>query len=454
MPENYSPKINNVLKKSRIRIGNRIAIKKGKQTYEGLLMPRSELGDSNSIVIKLDSGYNIGIRLEKGFKVNKSDGREPKKIKEECDFELCKEKVGKVKFDSAKPNVSFITTGGTIVSRVDYKTGGVAPLEKPEELLTNVPELKNIINIKSVSSPFRKASEDFDYKDWQKLAELTAKELNKSKGVIITHGTDTMHFTSAALSFMLKNLSKPVVLVGSQRSSDRGSSDAAMNLVCAAHVSVSDMAEVGICMHGSTDDHYCYFTRGTKVRKMHSTRRDAFRSINEPPLAKIHPNGKIDITNKNHKKRSDSKVVADTKFEPKIALLKTYPGSEPEVINFLIKKGYKGFVIEGTGMGHVPTEAAKSWIPVIKKAIKAGIPVVIATQTLYGRVNTKVYNNLRILFHEAGAIPAEDMLPETAYVKLGWVLGHTKNLEKVREMMLTNIAGEITERTEIETFMV
>jgi glutamyl-tRNA(Gln) amidotransferase subunit D len=253
---------------------------------------------------------------------------------------------------------------------------------------------------------------------------------------------------------MLKNLSKPVVLVGSQRSSDRGSSDAAMNLVCAAHVSVSDMAEVGICMHGSTDDHYCYFTRGTKVRKMHSTRRDAFRSINEPPLAKIHPNGKIDITNKNHKKRSDSKVVADTKFEPKIALLKTYPGSEPEVINFLIKKGYKGFVIEGTGMGHVPTEAAKSWIPVIKKAIKAGIPVVIATQTLYGRVNTKVYNNLRILFHEAGAIPAEDMLPETAYVKLGWVLGHTKNLEKVREMMLTNIAGEITERTEIETFMV
>jgi glutamyl-tRNA(Gln) amidotransferase subunit D len=454
MPENYSPKINNVLKKSRIRIGNRIAIKKGKQTYEGLLMPRSELGDSNSIVIKLDSGYNIGIRLEKGFKVNKSDGREPKKIKEECDFELCKEKVGKVKFDSAKPNVSFITTGGTIVSRVDYKTGGVAPLEKPEELLTNVPELKNIINIKSVSSPFRKASEDFDYKDWQKLAELTAKELNKSKGVIITHGTDTMHFTSAALSFMLKNLSKPVVLVGSQRSSDRGSSDAAMNLVCAAHVSVSDIAEVGICMHGSTDDHYCYFTRGTKVRKMHSTRRDAFRSINEPPLAKIHPNGKIDITNKNHKKRSDSKVVADTKFEPKIALLKTYPGSEPEVINFLIKKGYKGFVIEGTGMGHVPTEAAKSWIPVIKKAIKAGIPVVIATQTLYGRVNTKVYNNLRILFHEAGAIPAEDMLPETAYVKLGWVLGHTKNLEKVREMMLTNIAGEITERTEIETFMV
>ena len=454
MPENYSPKINGVLKKSKLRVGSRISITKGKQTYEGLLMPRSRLGDSNSIVIKLDNGYNIGIRLEKGVKVKKSNGKEPKKVQEECDFELCKEKVGKVKFDSSKPDVSFITTGGTIVSRVDYKTGGVAPLEKPEELLTNVPELKNIINIKNVSSPFRKASEDFSYKEWQKLAELTAKELNKSKGVIITHGTDTMHFTSAALSFMLKNLSKPVILVGSQRSSDRGSSDAAMNLVCAAYASVSEIAEVGICMHGSTDDQYCNFTRGTKARKMHSTRRDAFRSINEPPLAKIHPNGKIDIVNKNYKKRNNGKVVADTKFEPKIALLKTYPGSEPEIMDFLIKKGYKGFVVEGTGMGHVPTGAVRSWIPSIKKAISKGIPVVVATQTLYGRVNTNVYDNLRILFHEAGAIPAEDMTPETAYVKLGWVLGHTKKLEKVREMMLTNIAGEITERTEIETFMV
>ena len=367
---------------------------------------------------------------------------------------MVKDVLKKIKFDSKKPNISFISTGGTIVSKVDYRTGGVAPLEKPEELLTNIPEMANIVNVKNVLSPFRKASEDFDYKDWQKLAAIVAKELNKNKGVIITHGTDTMHFTSAALSFMLKNLSKPVVLVGSQRSSDRGSSDAAMNLICASKVAISNIAEVGICMHGSTDDQYCYFTRGTKVRKMHSTRRDAFRSINEPPLLKVYPTGKIDVVNKNHKKRTDSKVTVDTKFEPKIALLKTYPGSEPEVMEFLAKKGYKGFVLEATGMGHVPTDAKKSWIPAIKKMTSKGLPVVIATQTIYGRVNTNVYTNLRILFNEAKAIPAEDMLPETAYVKLGWVLGHTKNLEKVREMMLTNIAGEITERTEIDTFMV
>ncbi len=452
MLENYSPKIKKALKG--IKIGDRISITKGKRKYEGLLMPRNETGDSNCIVLKLDNGYNIGIRLEGKIKIKKSKKPEPKEVKEEVEFEFGKKRFKELEFDSKKPKISLIMTGGTIISRVNYKTGGVTALEKPKELLTNIPELKNIVNIKDILAPFRKMSEDLDYKDWQKLAQLTAKELNKNQGVILTQGTDTLHFTSAVLSFMLKNLYKPVVFTASQRSSDRGSSDAFMNLICSAHTSISDIGEVGVCMHGSTDDHYCYFIRGTKVRKMHSTRRDAFRSINEIPLAKVFPDGKIDILNKNHKKRKDEKVIADIKFEPKVALLKTYPGSEPEILEFLVKKGYKGFVLEGTGMGHVPTFAEKSWIPTIKKLIKDGIPVVIAPQTIYGRINTNVYTNLRVLFHEAKAIPAEDMLPETAYIKLGWVLGHTKDLEKVREMLLTNIAGEITERTELDTFLV
>jgi glutamyl-tRNA(Gln) amidotransferase subunit D len=452
MLENYSPEIQKALKN--IKIGERISITKDKKAYEGLLMPRAELGDKKCIVLKLDSGYNIGIRYEKGIKIEKSKKPEPKEIKEELKFEMEKERIRELKFDSKKPKVALIMTGGTIISRVDYRTGGVYALERPEELLTNIPELKNIVNIESILSPFKKMSEDLNYKDWQKLAELTAKKLNKAQGVIITQGTDTLHFTSAALSFMLKNLYKPVVLTAAQRSSDRGSSDAFMNMICSAHIAISDIAEVGTCMHGSTDDHYCYFIRGTKCRKMHSTRRDAFRSINEMPLAKVWSDGKIDILNKNYKKRSDEKVITDIKFEPKVALLKSYPGSEPDILEYLVKKGYKGFVIEGTGMGHVPTFAEKSWIPTIKKLIKDGIPVVIAPQTIYGRINTDVYTNLRILYHEAKAIPAEDMLPEAAYVKLGWILGHTKDLEKVREMMLTNIAGEITERSEIEAFLV
>jgi glutamyl-tRNA(Gln) amidotransferase subunit D len=452
MLENYSPEIKKLLKG--IKIGDRISVTKGKRKYEGLLMPRTEMGNNNCIVLKLDNGYNIGIKYEKGIKVKKSKKPEPKEVKEEAEFELGREKIKKIKFNPKKPKVSLIMTGGTIISRVDYRTGGVFALERPEELLTNIPELKDIVYIKNILSPIQKMSEDINYKDWQVLAELVAKELNNNKGVIITHGTDTLHFTSAALSFMLKNLYKPVVLTGAQRSSDRGSSDAFMNLICSAHTAIYDIGEVGVCMHATTDDHYCYFIRGTKVRKMHTTRRDAFRSINELPLAKVFPEGKIDILNKNYNKRKDEKVKADIKFEPKIALLKAYPGSEPDLLELLVKKGYKGFVIEGTGMGHVPTSTEKSWIKPIKKLIKDGIPVVIAPQTIYGRINTNVYTNLRILYHEAKAIPAEDMLPETAYIKLGCVLGHTKDLEKVREMMLTNIADEITERSETDNFLV
>jgi len=452
MLDNYSPEVQKALKN--IKIGDRISIIKHKKTYEGLLMPRTELGDRNCIVIKLDSGYNIGISHEKGIKVEKSKKPEPKEIKEEVKFEIGKEKIKELKFDLKKPKVALIMTGGTIISRVDYRTGGVYALEKPEELLTNIPELKNIVFIEDIKIPFKKMSEDLNYKDWQLLASLTAKELNKNEGVIITHGTDTLHYTSATLSFMLKNLSKPVVLTASQRSSDRGSSDAFMNIICSAYAAISNLAEVGVCMHATTDDHYCHLIRGTKCRKLHTTRRDAFRSINEMPLAKIWPDGKIDILNKNFKKRSDEKVVADVKFEPKVALLKSYPGSEPEILEFLVKKGYKGFVIEGTGMGHVPTFAEKSWIPTIKKLIKDGIPVVIAPQTIYGRINTTVYTNLRILYHDTKAIPAEDMLPEVAYVKLGWLLAHYKDIEDIRKMMLTNIAGEITSRSEVDTFLV
>jgi len=228
-----------------------------------------------------------------------------------------------------------------------------------------------------------------------------------------------------------------------------------LNLICSAYASISDIAEVGTCMHATTDDHFCYFIRGTKVRKMHSTRRDAFRSINELPLAKVWPDGRIDTINKDYKKREDDKkVVADIRFDPKVALLKMYPNSEPKIMEFLMEKGYNGFVLEGTGMGHVPTKTEKSWIPSIKRAIKDGIPVVVTTQTIYGRVNTNVYSNLRILFNEAKAIPGEDMLSEVAYIKLGWLLGHHKNLDDIKKLMLTNIAGEITKRSELETFLV
>jgi glutamyl-tRNA(Gln) amidotransferase subunit D len=264
-----------------------------------------------------------------------------------------------------------------------------------------------------------------------------------------------MHFTTAALSFFLKDLSKPVIFTAAQRSIDRGSSDAFMNLICSvAAAAKSDIAEVMTCMHGTTNDDYCILIRGSKVRKMHTSRRDAFRPVNELPLAKVYSDGKIEITNKNYNKRSDKKVTLENRFEDKTALIQIYPGMDPEIIDFYVKKGYKGIVISATALGHTPTEASPlNLLPAIKKAIDKGVAVVIASQTLYGRVHPYVYTNLRKLSIDLSCIFVEDMLPETAYIKLGWVLSQTTKPEKIREAMLTNVAGEITERTENNTFL-
>jgi glutamyl-tRNA(Gln) amidotransferase subunit D len=453
----YSREIQAILRKEGIEIGDRILVGKDGKTYAGLLMPKPAFGDEKTLIIKLDNGYNVGFDVT-GAKISRARSREPKDVEEEAKYELgrTKKSLLEVTFDASKPKVSLLSTGGTIISRIDYTTGGVTAIENPKELLHNIPELSKIVNLE-MHSPMRKMSEDMDAEDWEKLAHYAAKELNSGKkGVIITHGTDVLHYTAAALSFFLRNLHKPVVIAGSQRSSDRGSSDAGMNLICASHVAVSDIAGVSVCMHGSTNDTFCSLMRGTKVRKMHTSRRDAFQPINEPAIAKVFVDGRIEITNKNFTKRDDKKrVEVDPKVDSNVAIVKTYPGADPKVIDFYVKNGTKGFVVEATGLGHVPSDAAKKpWTTVIKKYSEQGIPFVVTSQTIYGRVNPYVYTNLRKLFIEAKAIPGEDMLTETAYVKLMWILGKTKSMEKIREMMLTNYAGEITRRTEANTFSV
>jgi len=227
-----------------------------------------------------------------------------------------------------------------------------------------------------------------------------------------------------------------------------------MNLICSITAAAKfDGAEVVTCLHGTTNDDYCLLNRGTKVRKMHTSRRDAFRSINELPLAKIYSNGKIETVNKNYRKRGKGKSKVDDKFEDKVALVQIYPGMDSKVIDFYINEGYKGIVLAATALGHVPTNGEKEIITNLKKAIDKKIPVVVASQTLYGRVHPLVYTNLRKLSVELGCIFVEDMLPETAYVKLGWVLGKTNDPKKVKELMLTNIAGEITERSDDKSFL-
>ncbi len=424
--------------------GDYVSISTNEDEIKGTLLESYEKG---IVLIKLDSGYNQGISKSdiKGIRILKRAEQ--------------KETLPEGKQDRSLPGVSLIVTGGTISSRLDYKTGGVKWLMSPVELFSFAPKMSEIVKINSIEKPFMLASENMTPREWQIIAKKTAELLNKTenRGVIITHGTDTLHYTAAALSFMLKNISKPVVLTYSQRSTDRGSSDTALNLACSAHAAISNIAEVMLVGHGGMDDDYCLALRGSKVRKMHASRRDTFRPINCMPIAKIYKNGKTEIMQEHSSKRDENKKVeADTSFEEKTALIKYYPGAKPDILEFLTKQDYKGIVIEATGLGHVATdESRNNWLPAIKNAIKAGMTVCFAAQTLYGRLDPYVYSPGRKLL-KAGVIFLEDMLPETAYVKLGWVLGHknwANNREKIKEMMLTNIAGEINKRLSPETFL-
>ena len=269
------------------------------------------------------------------------------------------------------------------------------------------------------------------------------------QGIIITHGTDFLHYTGSALSFMLKNLNKPVVLTYSQRSIDRASSDATLNLECAALAAISDIAEVMLVGHATTNDDYCYAMPGVKVRKMHTSRRDTFKAINTKPFAKIYTDKIIKISDYNSRKKG--KVKTDLKFEEKVALVKVYPGQNPDILDYYRRKKYKGIVLEMSGLGHVPMrKAKKSWGTKLKEIQKKGIIVCATAQTIYGRLDPYVYSNAREIL-KTGVIYLEDMLSETALVKLGWVLGHgdwAKDKNKVKEKMLENISGEFSDRLE------
>ncbi|MBW2966003.1 Glu-tRNA(Gln) amidotransferase subunit GatD [Candidatus Woesearchaeota archaeon] len=422
--------------------GDKVKIITEKEEFEGILIPRPELLEKGFTVLKLDNGYNIGIEDKKIKQIKVLDKYTPKK-----------EKKTKLPFNKNLPTVSILSTGGTISSKIDYRTGGVHADYTAEDFVEMMPELAKVANLKA-KKIMSAMTEDFTNKEWSSIAKEIAKELEQAEGVVVTMGTDTLHIAASALSFFLKDLNKPVVITAAQRSIDRGSSDTFMNLICAVTAATkSDIAEVVSCLHGTTNDDYCLLNRGTKVRKMHSSRRDAFRPINDLAIAKVYPEGKIEIVNKNYRKKGTGKLKVDDKFEEKTALIQVYPGMEPKIIDFYINEGYKGIVLAATALGHVPTNGPKAIIPDLKKAIDKKIPVVIASQTLYGRVHPLVYTNLRKLSVELGCIFVEDMLPETAYVKLGWVLAKTTNPEKVKELMLTNIAGEITERSDDKSFL-
>jgi glutamyl-tRNA(Gln) amidotransferase subunit D len=341
------------------------------------------------------------------------------------------------------PKVTIISTGGTIASRVDYRTGGVRPALSASDLYSVVPELSEVARV-DAEILFSVFSENITCKHWAEMAQSIAKYIEKGEdGVVIAHGTDTMGYTAAALSFALQELPVPVILVGSQRSADRPSSDAATNLTGAVTAAAkAPFAEVALAMHATSSDKTIILHRGTKVRKCHTSRRDTFKSVNVEPLAKVENGNAIMLTQDYRRRDKSRKLALKPDFEEKVALLKFHPSFNPEIIDHLMGKGFMGIVLEGTGLGHISHLCIAS----VRKAIEKNVVVAMTSQCIWGRVDMNVYNTGRDLLN-AGVIPLEDMLSETALVKLMWALGQTKSPEEAKKLLTTDIAGEISART-------
>lgn len=429
----YKEKALQLLKQAKAEIGDLVQVTKNGETYEGILIPRTEYGDKKHVVIKLRSGYNIGIRITSTTRIEKIGvGIKPT---------FAAPPLPEQKSDL--PKVSIISTGGTIASRVDYRTGGVRPALSASDLYSVVPELSEIARI-DAEILFSLFSENIRPEHWVKIAKTATRVIeNGVAGVVIAHGTDTLGYTAAALSFALQNLSVPVVMVASQRSADRPSSDAATNLIGAVKAAArAPFAEVVVAMHETISDQTIVFHRGTKVRKCHTSRRDTFQSVNASPLGKID-NGEFSMLVKKFDRRDPSrKLVLKPNFDEKVALVKFYPGLDPQLIDWYVDNDYKGIVLEGTGLGHVGNYCSSA----IKNAIRNDVVVAMTSQCIWGRVNMNVYNQGRDLL-ALGVIPLEDMVPETALVKLMWIFGQTKNIDEAKTLLSTNIANEMSPRT-------
>ena len=416
-----------------VRVWSEVRIRNEEDsTFEGVILPRSETSDDLHVVLKLATGYNVGLHIDRIRDV------------EEVGFKEAIYKIPEQEFPHSPdlPKVTLLGTGGTIASRLDYRTGAVIPAFTPGELYGAVPELADLCNL-TTRKIFGVFSENMGWEEYATLARAIGDEIEAGvDGIVIGHGTDTMGHTAAVLSFMVQGSPVPIVLVGSQRSSDRPSSDAALNLIHAVRsAAYGDIAEVQICMFGPTSDQYGLLHRGTRCRKMHSSYRSTFRTVGDIPLCRVSATEFGPLTHEYLPRNPSRRVKIDPLYDDRVTILYYYPGMKPDVVDALVDQGYKGIVIAGTGLGHVN----KPVFPALQRAIEKGVHVVMTVQTLWGYAQMYVYDTGRDLL-DLGVVPLDNMLPETALMKLGWVLGHTHDHDEVQTMMRHSISHEITER--------
>lgn len=437
--------------------GDFVEVVTSEETVKGTLLQSPEL-EKGVVIIKLVSGYNIGISKDKIKKISLVQQPQQKEREEK---ETPAAAATTKKTPSKLPKISILHTGGTIASKVDYRTGGVIARFTPQEILEMFPELKEIAEIDSrlIRNMW---SEDMRFAHYNLMAKEVVKEAAKgADGVIITHGTDTLHYSSAALAFASEGIGIPVILVGAQRSSDRGSTDAATNLISAAYfIANSDFAGVAICMHENMSDTSSLVLPATKTRKMHTSRRDAFRPINTAAIARVdYENRNISFFTKDHQKKDKGRKLRLKLFNEKlkVGILKTHPNMYAEELEAY--KGFDGLVIEGFALGQAPINQVDEFTAEHKKILAAiaalckKMPVMMASQSIYGRLQMNVYSTARDL-QAVGVIGnLSDMTPETTFIKLAWLLSNYKKAE-VKELITRNLRGEITERTESASFLI
>ena len=422
----YSGNSLGFLKSNQIVVGDAVNIL-GDVEYSGIIMPRYEHRDDKHIVLKLKNGYNIGLETSS-----------IKKIEKVKTIEKPLEKIKPQEKMEGLPKILLLSTGGTIASKIDYRTGAVTPVLTAEELNSSVPEIGKIANI-DTEVLFSEYSENIRPEHWLKIAHKINEYSNSDYvGIIVAHGTDTMHYTSSFLSFALAGFPIPIVLVGSQRSSDRASSDAALNLIGATRfIKECRTKGVYIAMHHDKSDDGVACHIGTRVRKNHTSKRNAFQTIGNHPAFIIREN--------QIQKNISEKIFKVDKFQPrihldtKVALVKYHPGFDPNILENIIEMGYKGIIFEGTGLGHIGNTMYES----VKKARENNVFLGMTSQCIDGRVRMTVYESGRDLLN-LGIIPLEDMIPEVALVKAMWAIGNFEDMENIKNVMLDNIALEIS----------
>lgn len=338
----------------------------------------------------------------------------------------------------SKSKILLIYTGGTIGMMQDVHSGSLKPFDF-KSLSNQVPELNKFeIEISSIAFEKPIDSSDMHPDVWVKLANIIKDKYERFDGFVILHGSDTMAFTASALSFMLENLGKPVILTGSQLPIGIIRTDGKENLITAIEIAAAKIKDKPVVHEVCIYFEYKLY-RGNRTFKYNSEHFDAFRSPNYPALAEA---GVKIVYNTNHLLKKNNKVLkVHTQLDNDIAVLKLFPGISKKITSSIINtKGIKAIIIETFGAGNASTQ---NWfINELKKAIDNGIIVFNVTQCKEGKVIQGMYETSTGL-KKAGVISGHDITFESAVTKLMFLLGQKLPYKKTVELLETNLRGEI-----------